>query len=190
MKNNIKQWLKIDPFMLMRNFQRLAIMLTRMRIFLASLTKKNGVFPFFISRLGAFGKVGLLRKTRMRMNKTVNGIMKSTHAAIAVLASLAVSVGLNAFLFWQNTKWEEAFFKQVGTVAQVEMLFKASDADTSYSNMLTLSRDLFGSSVSEAEADSIHLQFGADQSAIQLVDAKLLFKDGEFYGTKVYLPGH
>jgi len=110
--------------------------------------------------------------------------------SIAVLVAFAVSVGVNVVQFWQSSQWKEAFFKQVGTTAEVEMLFKESEADISYENILVLSKHLFGGSVKEVQADQLHVRFGADERAIQLIDSTLLFREGEYYGTEVHLPGH
>ena len=48
--------------MLTRHFEKMAIKLTRMLIFLASLTRKNSIQPFSISELGVCWQDGASQK--------------------------------------------------------------------------------------------------------------------------------
>ena len=48
--------------MLTRHFEKMVIKLTRMRIFLASLTRKNSIQPFSISELGVCWQDGASQK--------------------------------------------------------------------------------------------------------------------------------
>ena len=74
--------------------------------------------------------------------------------------------------------------EQVGSTYEIETILLASKSDTSYDNILLISKNIFKDMVKEVEADDIHVQSGADKKAIKILSAILLFKKGYYYGSK------
>ena len=103
---------------------------------------------------------------------------------------LLLSLALNIYFFKTKQDWETAFFKVAGTIAEVEIIFKASGANTSYENILAISNSKFGGMVKEVKASSHHIQFGADEKALQVLHGQLLFKKGVYYGIELPIPNH
>lgn len=116
--------------------------------------------------------------------------MRSQVLKYLLIFVLLVSVALNLYLFRQGEAWEDAFYDQSSTTADIEFIFKRSGADTSYSHLLVTSKDLFKGNVEEVEAKEIHVNNGADEKAIRVHDSILLFKDGHYFGSEVHLPNH
>ena len=116
--------------------------------------------------------------------------MKYRNFTILAGFILTISVILNLYFYNQSKSCEKAFFEQAGSTVEIEMIFKASKADKSYENILKISKDLFKDMAKEIESEDIHLQYGSDKKAIQILSATLLFKNGYYYGSKVHLPNH
>lgn len=99
-------------------------MLTRMRIFLTRLTRNKSYLPLFLSVDSVpFGKVGLPRKTRMSMNKTVR-FPRSTYQVLAFFLGAGASVECGMPLVWPFTAtFSENVLKRIDT-----NLFNFSDS--------------------------------------------------------------
>ncbi|WP_250460905.1 hypothetical protein [Microbulbifer litoralis] len=102
-----------------------------------------------------------------------------------------VSVGVNVNLYREVQRFKEAWAEQFITTSEIEGILNESEADTSFENIQRLAIAKFGSeSVRIVEVSDIHIDWGSDRKGLQVNGTLLLFKDGDFHGSKADLPLH
>jgi hypothetical protein len=103
---------------------------------------------------------------------------------ICLLGSLLV----NGYLVERVYKWQEAWTEQILTTSVVEHLYKKSDADLSYQGVRDLVERELGK-YEEIQAGEAGLDWPKPSDRVIVVDGtKLIFKDGQYVGSKADLP--
>ncbi len=102
---------------------------------------------------------------------------------VLLLVSLVGNVGL---FFW-GKYWKDALVNQFISTSDIEQIFIGTDADMSFENIYDIAKSKFGTGVVIVEVGQPYTEWGSDTKAIGVNDTLLLFKDGEYYGSKSFV---
>lgn len=115
--------------------------------------------------------------------------MKKVIIILGIL--LALSSALNVYLYLRKVHWQEAWLNQFITTAEVESLLKEAGGDTSIEKIRNIAINRFGkSSVYVVDLQGRFQEFDSDNTALGVNDTLILFKNGQYHGSKANLPDH
>ena len=106
---------------------------------------------------------------------------------------LVCSITGNAYLYSQSELWEESLHNQASSSAYVERLFIESGADLSFEGIkdsLKKSEYPFLRNYEEIDTSTFYINLGMDSKTIKINEAELMFQNGKFQGTKVFIPNY
>lgn len=105
-------------------------------------------------------------------------------ALILLVFLLLISVSLNFFLYSEYSKYQDGWVNQIITTSEIEALLKNSGIDTSFDNIFNIAKSQYGESVIVVTTPESMKSWGADSRAIGVNDSILMFKDGQYWGSK------